>query len=136
MSRKNLALKSTLFMGIVTILGCVQAVNSPPGQTNATHDGDESETTSSPRENPQIDGEIDYENAKPMPLPSVPVPPNLEAPVGTPSADPTRTIPGSSTGNTGNGKINPRVLVPPKPLQGNDEGVISPNRGSFGTHIT
>ena len=120
MTKKNLTLKSTLFMGLVTILGCTQAVNSPPELINTIHDGDGSETISSPGENPQVDGGIDYENAKPMPLPSVPVPPNLEAPAGTPSADPTRAIPGSSTGNTGNGKINPRVLVPPKPLQGTD----------------
>lgn len=120
MTRKNLALKCTLFMGIVTILSCVQAVNSPPGQTNATHDGDGSKTTSTPCEDPQVDGEIDYENTKPMPLPSVPVPPNLEAPPEIPYTSPTRDIPGSSSGNTGNGKINPRVLVPPKPLQGTD----------------
>jgi hypothetical protein len=103
-------------MGLVTLLGC----SSPPGQTNAIHDGDGSKTISSPGENPQVDGEIDYENAKPMPLPSVPVPPNLETPFGIPSTGPTQGIPGSSPGNTGNGKINPRVLVPPKPLQDTD----------------
>ena len=116
MTRKNLALKCTLSMGLVTILGC----NSPPGQANAIHAGNESETISSPGENPQVDGGIDYENAKPMPLPSMPVPPNLETPPGIPSTGPTRGIPGSSPGNTGNGKITPRVLVPPKPLHGAD----------------
>jgi len=116
MTRKNLALICTLFMGLVTIVGC----SSPPGQTNAVHDGGGSEITSSPGENPQVDGGIDYGNAKPMPLPSAPVPPNLETPPGIPSTGPTRDTPGSSPGNTGNDKINPKVLVPPKPLKGTD----------------
>ena len=120
MTRKNIALKCTLSMGLGTILACSLATNSPPGQTKTIHDGDGSEITSSPGENPQVDGGIDYGNAKPMPLPSVPVPPNLEAPPGIPSTGPTQDNPGSSPGGTGNGKINPRALVPPKPLKGTD----------------
>jgi hypothetical protein len=123
MTTKNLALKSTLSMGLGIILGCVLAVNSPPGQSSAAHDGDGdgSGITSSPGENSQVDDGIDYENAKPMPLPSVPVPPNLEAEPGAPpSTNPTQNTPGSSPGDIGNGKKNPQVLVPPKPLQGTD----------------
>lgn len=120
MKRKNLALKCILSMGLVTILGCNQTVNSTPGQTNTIHEGDGSETTSSPIENPQDDSGIDYGNAKPMPLPSVPTPPHLKARPGIPSTGPTQDTPGSSPGGTGSGEKNPRVLVPPKPFKGTD----------------
>lgn len=120
MTKKNLALKSTLSMGLGTVLGCVLAVNSPPGQSGAINSGDKSEITSSPGENPQVDDGIDYENAKPMPLPSVPAPPNSKTPPGIPSTGPIQGTPGSSPGNTGSGEENPRVLVPHRrnPLQG------------------
>ncbi len=121
MTTKNQALKYTLSMSLGTILGCALAVNSPPGQSNAIHDGDGSKTTASPSENPKVDGGIDYENAKPMPLPSVPAPPNSEAPPGIPSNGQTLGTPGSSPGGTGSGKQNPRVLVPPKPLQDSEK---------------
>ena len=120
MMRKNLAMKCTLSTGLGTLLlGCILAANSPTGQSNTIHDGDESETiSSSPGENPQVEGGIDYENAKPMSLPSVPTPPHLEGRPGIPSTGQTQDTPGSSPGGIGSGEQNPKVLVPPKPQSG------------------
>ena len=114
-------LKDIFSMGIGTILGCVLTVNAPAQQSNARHEGNSSESTSSPSENPQIDDKIDYENAKPMPLPSLPDGPNPNTPPGIPSIKAVPRHPGVSPGGTGKGEENPQVLVPPKsPLPDTD----------------
>jgi hypothetical protein len=110
MTTKNLALKSTLSVGLEIILACVLAFNSPPGQSDTVNN--RVETISSPGENPQVEGEIDYGNAKPMPMPllSVPSPSNQKVLPEIPSTDPIQDSPGSSPGDTGRGEENPQVL--------------------------
>lgn len=105
-------LKSALCAGLGTLLGCALAADPPPAQSDPGADDDEPEIISTPDENRPAGGEIDYENAQPMPLPSIPGPPDRKP--GIPSADPMPGTAGSSPGDTGDGEEDPEVLIPPK----------------------
>ncbi len=74
MTTRNLLLHYTAFMGIGALLGCALWVSTLAAQPGAVDDGTNPKIKSAPGENPQGEGGIDYENAKPMPLPSVPGP--------------------------------------------------------------
>jgi hypothetical protein len=114
MTTTNLLLQDAAFLGIGILLACALWVHTLAAQPGARHDGTNPKITSVPGENPQGQGRIDYGNAKPMPLPSLPdpvpsaTPPVLPSPGGIPGQR------GSSPGNTGTGEENPQVLVPPK----------------------
>ena len=110
----NLLVRYITYMGIGVVLVCALWVCRPAAQPGARDEGTNPKITSAPGENAQGNGGIDYENAKPIPLPSLPAP----APSVTLPAQPCPgEIPGhagSSPGSTGTGEENPRVLVPPK----------------------
>jgi hypothetical protein len=116
MTTTNLLLKYAAFLGIGILLACAPWVQTRAAQPGARHDRTNPQITSVPGENSQGQGSIDYENAKPMPLPSLPDP----APSATPPVLPSPgEIPGqlgSAPGSLGTGEENPQVLVPPKPL--------------------
>jgi hypothetical protein len=71
---------------------------------------------SPPRENPQGNGGIDYKNAKPMPLPTVPGPPPSDTLPVLPSPGDRSRPPGSAPGSIGTGEQHPQVLMPAQPL--------------------
>jgi hypothetical protein len=114
MTTTNLPLKYAAFLGIGILLACALWVHTRAAQPGVRHDGTNPKITSGPGENPNGQGRIDYENAKPMPLPSLPdpdpstTPPVLPSPGGIPGQR------GSSPGSPGTGEENPQVLVPPK----------------------
>jgi V8-like Glu-specific endopeptidase len=84
-----------------------------------------------PKQAGQAGGDIDFENAKPMPLPESPVPP-ASLPDALLNAQPLGT-PKAAAGKAGNGKESPVVLFPAKTLsdiQGDLDG-ITPQE--FGT---
>jgi hypothetical protein len=116
MTTTNLLLKYAAFLSIGTLLACALWAHTRAAQPSARHDGTNPKITSVPGGNPQGRGRIDYENAKPLPLPSLPdpapspIPPALPSPGGIPG------LRGNSPGSTGTGEENPQVLVPPKPL--------------------
>ncbi len=90
----------------------------PDAQTNARDHRGNPPVTSAPAEDHRGRGEIDYENAQPMPMPSLPDPPpsdNLPIP---PTGGGSLGQPGSAPGSYGTGEQNPRVLFPPKSLPG------------------
>jgi hypothetical protein len=121
MMMKSTALKFALFMGLASILGCALAATKPAEQSSAISDGNGSGVTASPEEDSQPDGEMDYENAKPIPMPSIPAPSNPEGTPGTPSPGTPQGQPGISPGNSGSGQQTPRILIPPKkPSRSND----------------
>jgi hypothetical protein len=110
MTIKHAASKSVFSLGLGTLLGCALVADPSPAQSNPGDD--EPKVTTSPDQGPPIAGEIDYENAKPMPLPSIPGPPNRER--GIPTADPTQAPADNFPGETGDGEENPKMLLPPK----------------------
>jgi hypothetical protein len=121
MMMKNPALKFALFVGLAGILGCALAATKPAEQSNAVSSGEDSGITSSPGEDSQNDGEIDYENAKPIPMPSIPDTSNPEGKPGMSSPGTPQGRPGVSPGNSGTGRQNPQILIPPKkPSRNND----------------
>ncbi len=91
----------------------------PDAQTNVREHRGDPPVTSAPAEDPRGSGEIDYENAQPIPMPSLPDPPpsdNLPIP---PTGGGSMGQPGHSPGGSqGTGEQNPRVLFPPKSLPG------------------
>jgi len=113
---RNLLLKCIALMGIGALLGCALRVSALAAQPDARDNGTDSTNTSAPGQNPQGKGGIDYEHAKPMPLPSIPGPAPSQIPPVPPSTGRVPGPPGMSPGNTGTGEQNPQVLVPPKPL--------------------
>ena len=74
MTTRTLLLQCTACMSMGVLLGCALWLHPLAAQSSAKDDGTNSITMSSPSENPQGNGGIDYKNAKPMPLPSVPGP--------------------------------------------------------------
>jgi hypothetical protein len=114
MTTKNLLVRSITYMGIGVVLACALWVCRPAAQAGARDDGTTPKITSAPGENAQGNGGIDYENAKPMPLPSLPDPAHSGTLPAPPYPGGIFGRPGSSPGGTGTGKENPRVLVPPK----------------------
>jgi putative transposase len=61
------------------------------------------------------EGVIDYERARPLPLPSLPGPPAGEPLPPSPPTEGGVGQPGSAPGSPGTGEGTPRVLLPPRP---------------------
>ncbi|NOT56812.1 MAG: hypothetical protein HOP18_19615 [Deltaproteobacteria bacterium] len=88
----------------------------PDAQTNARDHRSDPPVTSAPAEDTDGEDTIDYENAQPMPMPSLPDPPpsdNLPIP---PAGGGSLGQPGSAPGSYGTGEQNLKVLFPPKSL--------------------
>jgi hypothetical protein len=115
MMTKNLLLTYAAFVGIGIVLVCALWVRTLAAQPGAKDKGTDPKITSAPGKNPQGEGRIDYENAKPMPLPSIPGPAPLAPLPVPPSPGRIPGEPGSSPGNPGTGEENPQVLFPSKP---------------------
>jgi hypothetical protein len=114
MTMKKLLVKYMTYMGIGVVLACPLWVCRTAAQPAARDDGANPKITSAPGENAAENGGIDYENARPMPLPSLPAPPpSVTLPAQSCSGG-LPGHPGSSPGSIGTGQENPRVLVPPK----------------------
>ena len=91
----------------------------PIAPTGARDNGIDHPVTSAPAEDTHGRGEIDYENAQPMPMPSLPDPPPSEDLPIPPAGGGSMGQPGSSpSGSHGTGEQTPRVLFPPKSLPG------------------
>lgn len=103
----ELVLKWFAFFGSGTLLGCLLWAGLVVAQTGVNDGETTPPTTSAPEENLQGDGEIDYEHAKPMPLPSLPDPVPSETHPGLPSTDETPGPPGYSPGSIGTGQKVP-----------------------------
>jgi hypothetical protein len=84
-------------------------------QTSHQDDGSDSITTSSPSENSPANGGIDYEHAKPMPMPSLPDPAPGKTFPHPPSPGESSDHPESAEGSRGTGMETPQILVPPNP---------------------
>jgi hypothetical protein len=101
-------------MGV--LLGCALWLHPLAAQSSARDADTSSITMSPPSEKPQGDGSIDYKNAKPMPLPSVPGLIPSETLPAPPSTGDRSKPPGSVPGNIGTGEQHPQVLMPPQLL--------------------
>lgn len=116
MTPRNLLLHYITCMGIGTLLvGCALGGKPLAAQPGARDAETTPPVTSGPGETPGHGG-IDYENARPMPLPSVPDPVPSATPPAPPSPDGGLGPPASVPGSLGTGEHNPQVLFPPKPL--------------------
>jgi hypothetical protein len=116
MKTSNLLLQYAVLTGIGPLTACVLWASTLVAQTAPSDDAITPPITSAPDENSQGDDAIDYENAQPIPMPSLPDPaPSDNFPV-PPSTGGNVGHPGSTPGATGTGEENPRVVVPPKPL--------------------
>ncbi len=94
-------------MGYLLWAGLLTAQN---GQQD---DGNDSVVTSPPSESSPANGGIDYEHAKPMPMPSLPDPtPGKTSP--QPPSGAGFDHPESMEGSMGTGEESPQILVPPK----------------------
>jgi hypothetical protein len=111
---KNLLVRDMTYMGIGVVLACALWVCRPAAQLAARNDGANPKITSAPGENAAGNGGIDYENARPMPLPSLPAPPSSVTLPAQSCSGGLPGHPGSSPGSIGTGEENPQVLVPPK----------------------
>jgi hypothetical protein len=71
-------------------------------------------TITLPAQGSQVNGGIDYKNAKPMPLPIIRTPPpsELDTLLNNPAPNPLFQQPGNSPGDRGDGKQSPVQLVP------------------------
>lgn len=112
MTTSNLLSQSTALTGIGALLAGVLWVNLAGAQTDDRDDGTDPPITSAPGEDPRGGGGIDYENAEPMPMPSLPDPSPLDSSPTPPAADGSMGHPGSSPGSTGTGEETPQVLIP------------------------
>lgn len=91
----------------------------PIAQTGAKDKGIDHPITSAPEEDTHGRGGIDYENAQPIPMPSLPDPPPSDALPIPPPGGGSLGQPGSSPGGSPEtGEQAPRVLFPPKSLPG------------------
>ena len=114
MTTGNLLLPCPAFTGLGVLLACVLWVSMSVAQTHTTDDGTDLPTTSISEEDLQGNDDIDYENAQPMPMPSLPDPaPSDTLPI-PPTTGESMGLPGSSPGSTGAGEETPEVLIPPK----------------------
>ena len=116
MTTRTLLLQCTACMSMGVLLGCALWLHPLAAQSSAKDDGTNSITMSPPSENPQGNGGIDYKNAKPMPLPSVPGPTPLDTLPAPPSTGDRSRPPGSAPGSIGTGEQHPQVLMPSQPL--------------------
>ncbi len=98
---------------VVILLACALWTSTPSAQAIDGDDGTDPPITTAPGEDPSGGGAIDYENAEPMPLPSLPDPIPVDGSATPPPADGSMGAPGSSPGNTGTGEEDPEVLIPP-----------------------
>jgi hypothetical protein len=115
MMTSHLVLRALAFIGIGVLFAsvvwmCTLAAQPTPkdGETNP-------KITVGPRGSPEGSGTIDYRNAKPMPLPSIPDPARPGTPPIPTTPGGSMGQPGVSPGSPGTGEQSPRVLVPPKP---------------------
>ena len=115
MTTRHRLLKCTALIGIGVLIGCTLRVSTLAAQPDVRHNGTDTTDTLAPGQNLQGKGGIDYEHAKPMPLPSVPGPAPSPTLPTLPSTGRIPGPPGSSPGSTGTGEENPQVLFPPKP---------------------
>jgi hypothetical protein len=114
MTSNNRLLKYIAFLGVGVSLAGALWVRPLVAQPSARDDATDPPITSAPDQNLQENGGIDYGNAKPMPLPSVPGPAPSEILPPGPSPGLMAGHPGSSPGSIGSGEENPQVLVPPE----------------------
>lgn len=115
MTTSNFLWQYAICTGVGTFIVCLLGVNMPMAQTSPTEEETAPPITSAPPDIPQGDNGIDYKNAKPIPMPSLPDSPpsdNLPAP---PSSGESEGPPGSAPGCTGTGKKAPQVVIPPHP---------------------
>lgn len=115
MTTSNLLWQYAICTGIGAFIVCILGVSMPMAQTSPTDEETAPPVTSAPPDIPQGDGGIDYKNAKPIPMPSLPDPTPLENLPTPPSTGESKGPPGSAPGCTGTGKKTPRVVIPPNP---------------------
>jgi len=116
MTTRTLLVQWTACMSLRVLLCCSLWLYPLTAQSSARDDGTNSVTMSPPREYPQGKGSIDYTNAKPMPLPSVPGPPPSDTLPALPSPGDRSSPPRSAPGSIGPGVQHPQVLMPPQRL--------------------
>src|SRR5262249_61980785 len=117
-----LLLQCSACMSMGVLCGCALWLHPLAAQSSAKDDGTNSITMSPPSENPQGNGGIDYKNAKPMPLPSVPGPTPLDTLPAPPSAGDRLRPPGSVSGSIGTGGKHHQDLMPLQPLHSTTPG--------------
>jgi hypothetical protein len=116
MTTRTLLLQCAACMSTGVLLGCALWLHPLAAKSSARDDGTNSITTSPPSEKPQGDSSIDYKNAKPMPLPSVPGPIPSDTLPAHPSTGDRSRPPGSVPGSIGTGEQHPQILIPPQLL--------------------
>src|SRR5215470_1688182 len=113
MTTSNLLWKYAAFIGSGLLVGYLLWAGLLTAQTGQQGDGSDSVVTSPPSENSPADGGIDYEHAKPMPMPSLPDPtPGKTSPQPPPGES--SDHPESAEGSMGTGEESPQILVLPK----------------------
>ena len=115
MTNNTLFWFSIVFLSLGVFFGCSPGGNNMTAQTSRSNEEMTPPITSAPDEPPQENGAIDYKNAKPIPMPSLPAPPSLENLPPPPSVGEGKSRPGSAPGSTGTGEENPEVVIPPNP---------------------
>lgn len=101
-------------MGLSTLLGSILCIHTSAAQSSPQQSSPL--VTVAPGTPPQGAGNIDYKNAQPMPLPSLPGPPSGILPPTTLSPGGVTESPEPSPGSIGTGKTSPQILIPPQPL--------------------
>ena len=114
MTTSNLLLKYVALIGGGLLLGYTVWAGVLTAQTSQQDEGSDSITTSPPSENSPANGGIDYEHAKPMPMPSLPDPAPRKTLPQPPSTGASSDHPESTEGSIGTGIESPQILVPPK----------------------
>ena len=114
MTTSNLLWKYAAFIGSGLLVGYLLWAGLLTAQNSQQGDESDSVVTSPPSENSPANGGIDYEHAKPMPMPSLPDPALGKTLPQPPSTGASSDHPESTEGSMGTGEESPQILVPPK----------------------
>lgn len=107
--------RDLVFSGLRAFVACTLGISMVTAQTSVADEEVAPPITSAPSEIPQEDNGIDYKNAKPIPMPSLPDPTPVENLPASPSTGERKGHPGSAPGCTGTGKENPQTIIPLNP---------------------
>ena len=115
MTTNNPLWHSIVFSGLGVLIVCTLGIGMAMAQASKVDEEVSPPITSAPAEIPQGDDEIDYKNAKPIPMPSLPDPTSSENLPVPPSTGERKERSGNAPGCTGTGKKTPEVVIPPNP---------------------
>lgn len=115
MTTSHSLLKYAAFLSGGILLGYLLWGGLLTVQTSSQSEGSDSSITTAPGEDLRGKGGIDYEHAKPMPMPSLPDPVPGKTFPQPPSTGEKSDHPESVEGSVGTGRETPQILIPPKP---------------------